>query len=33
VISSIQHECIGSPVVRCVEYGWDLGNLVLKIED
>lgn len=35
IISPIQHECIDSKtaILHCVEYGWDLGNLYLTIED
>ena len=34
IISSIQHECRDkSFVFVCVEYGWNIGKLILKIED
>lgn len=34
VISAIQHQCHSeNHVFQCVEYGWDLGKLHLKIED
>ena len=32
IISPIQHQCRES-VYECVEYGWDLRKLHLKIED
>lgn len=33
VISPLQHECQSKDCnVRCVEYGWDLGKIKLKVE-
>ena len=34
VVSPIQHQCRSECyILECVEYGWDMGKLHLKIED
>lgn len=31
VIDAFQHECIGNSIFSCVEYGSDIGKLILKV--
>lgn len=34
IISPIQHRCRSKDYIfECVEYGWDMGNLLLNIKD
>jgi hypothetical protein len=34
VASPIQHKCVSKDHLwSCVEYGWDIGNLLLKMVD
>jgi hypothetical protein len=33
IVSPIQHKCFHDSQWTCVEYGWDLGKLILEIED
>lgn len=34
IVSPIQHKCYSEDYkITCVEYGWDLGKLILIIED
>lgn len=32
IVSAIQHKCV-SGIWECIEYGWDMGKLHLKVED
>lgn len=34
IISPIQHHCYSDDrIIKCIEYGWNMGKLYLKIED